>query len=425
MMQPLLDAGYHVMNAFFVVNHANSNPYHQDRLNAADTFARMEGIKTGAYAHDARPALRTLINIGPLADRDDGTWARPMRYKIVDNGDVLYELSIDMRAVFMDANGAGSGMQSNVHHGRFGDGYTFSCDIVLAVPNGNRDMLAAPPLYCHDLLITRVFNLTQAMPDESRKHIHVAKLRKDRDDIAAAQERAKLYLQSPLAEHHCCRCGAPARASCTAAWDAGEIWCVATTVGNGRLCYECTLEWSRLDTRKRKHLKTARGSEAAFVSYVKCGVECAGCTPPPPTQFVAGVSRSSFTALDAAAQRTAGTGEPTADTASAATTGETPGATNAPYTPAGAHCWFCAGSFKQNRFGKPVRHFKVNPRGGFHVLCTPCNSMLARKRATMADRTSTCPDSCAECSPLEKKRGTTWGTVAEREQRNLSCSLKN
>lgn len=130
LLESLLSAGYRVTRmAFSSRDKANGSRMHQDRMTGSPSFNRAFDECGQRYPPDLMaPALRVLISAATLTD-DVGQPPRYMRWTL-DKKDGREVLRSEARLVAMTANAAGSGMHSNVYHGRYGDGVTLSLDLV-------------------------------------------------------------------------------------------------------------------------------------------------------------------------------------------------------------------------------------------------------------------------------------------------------
>jgi hypothetical protein len=117
MIHALIVAGpYRVIHCEGVARIDDNDPYHQDKLTGRGAFKRDEAL--------AKAAMRVLIDLGAY----DGAHAsRTMSFQI--GGVTVYETQA--RMVAMNARAAGSGGFGPVYHGRFGNGFTMSIDLIL------------------------------------------------------------------------------------------------------------------------------------------------------------------------------------------------------------------------------------------------------------------------------------------------------
>lgn len=121
---PLLEAGYRVLSAFMKVqNDGNVAPMHQDKYTGVQAFNRdqLELLQGGPNA------LRLLWDVGSYATQGG---RRAFSFGLGGSKTERIFHTTHARVIAMNANAAGSHWRTNVFHGRFGGGITFTADLV-------------------------------------------------------------------------------------------------------------------------------------------------------------------------------------------------------------------------------------------------------------------------------------------------------
>lgn len=292
-LAPLLDVGYRVLDVIVVARVNDDNPWHQDKQTGTCVFLR----RKQNFSQGQRVALRLLWDLGAFPNSDPD--AREMRYRLRDGTEVL---STRHRFVAMDANAAGSQMQSNVEHARFGDGITVSVDLSLQVSPSARlkaAQRATGKRFGHSLshkrnpLGSQLGAYMNSGDLLCAKPQHMDTLQRESDirarfarEAQQAQRRAVCGAGPGESNVHCWRCGS--------FWTATDKWYNGTRIRmpTVRLCHHCNVyghQLSLVARHRRKYLDLLRNKQQRFA---QCPVDCAGCStnapvyaPPQPLGF--------------------------------------------------------------------------------------------------------------------------------------------